>query len=281
MRFSLLFIPVISLLLVTGLRAEPTEELVKQGEAALAEGQAEKALALAQKAIAQSHDDPAARLLLGKSYELLGRHREAIEVYDRVLKADPKAAEIYDRRGSEHFKLGHIAESLADFDRYLELRPDRKPHHWKRGISCYYARKFEEGARQFEGYQQVDSNDVENAVWRYLCQVHTLGADKAREDMLPIGNDRRVPMMQVYALFCGKAKTEDVLAAVAKAKPGTQERRVREFMANLYLGLYYESAGDAKQAMTFLQKAADDAATGGYMGDVARVHVELRKKEVR
>ena len=102
---------------------------------------------------------------------------------------------------------------------FLRLKPDERAGHWRRGITCYYAKRFDEGRKQFEAYEEKDTNDVENAVWRYLCMARAEGVDKARASILKIGNDRRVPMMQVYALFAGKAKPEDVMASIKEGDP--------------------------------------------------------------
>ena len=101
---------------------------------------------------------------------------------------------------------GQIKRSIDDFDRFVELKPQQEPHHWKRGISYYYAGRYDDGRRQFEGYQTVDDNDVENAVWRYLCMARSLGVQAARDAILKIKHDRRVPMMEVYALYSGNAQ---------------------------------------------------------------------------
>src|SRR4029077_18897172 len=133
---------------------------------------------------------------------------EALADLNKVLELDPKRAEVINRRGALHFKLGQIKESVADFDRFIALRPDEALGHWMRGISLYYAGRFDDGRKQFVGYEKVDTNDVENAVWRYICMAKTVGADKARDTILKIGNDKRIPMMVVYELFSGKAKPE-------------------------------------------------------------------------
>src|SRR5205823_1008431 len=96
---------------------------------------------------------------------------EAVKDFDKGLVLDPKAAAIYQHRGSEHFTLGHIVESIADFDKFLELRPAEKASAWQRGISCYYAGRFEEGAKQFESGHAKNPDDVEEAVWHYLCNA--------------------------------------------------------------------------------------------------------------
>src|SRR4029078_1701440 len=105
-------------------------------------------------------------------------------------------------RGSEHFRAARFADSVAAFDAEIRAEPRRAPWHWKRGISLYYAGRYADGAKQFEGYQTVDGNDVENAVWRFLCQARdpAVGFEKAQKQILPIRDDPRVPMMQVYAL---------------------------------------------------------------------------------
>jgi lipoprotein NlpI len=204
----------------------------------------------------------------------------ALTDLDKSIVSDPKPAELYDRRGSVQFQLGHIEESIADFDRFLAIRPDQKRRHWKRGISYYYAGRYEDGRQQFEGYQTVDSSDVENAVWRYLCMARESGVKKARAEILPIRGDRRVPMSEIYELFAGKATPDDVLRAARADDPPAERLNERLFYAELYLGLYYESEGDARRAAEHINQAADKHKIGHYMWDVARVHADrLRARE--
>ena len=197
----------------------------------------------------------------------------AIADYDRLIKLAPDRADLYDARGSERFKLGQIRESIADFDRAIALRPDQEPWHWKRGISYYYADRFDDGRKQFEGYQSVDDNDVENAVWRFLCMARQTDVATARGSMLKIKRDLRVPMMEVYALYSGQVKPADMLAAARAGSPSPQELNARLFYAHLYLGLYYEVLGDASQARTEIE-AATKHRIGHYMWNVADVHAK-------
>lgn len=182
----------------------------------------------------------------------------------------------YNRRGAEHFKLGHIQESLDDFDRAIKLDPAQAPYNWQRGISLYYAGRYEDGRKQFELHQTVNSNDVENAVWRYLCMARAGTVASARAAILPIQHDARVPMMQIYALYQGKLGVDDVLAAAKAGNPPADELNDRLFYAHLYIGLYYEAAGDGKAAREHIERAVSYRADH-YMGDVARVHLGLMK----
>jgi lipoprotein NlpI len=254
------------------------ERLMESAKAAWQHGEIEEAFKLADKAVAAAPRSAAAYELRGSLQDARRQHAAALADLTKAIALDPRLAEAYNWRGSVHFKLGHIADSVADFDKYLELRPNQAPKSWMRGISLYYAGRYDEGRKQFGAYEAVDTNDVENAVWHYLCNARLVGVDKARAELLRIGRDRRVPMMEVYALFAGKAKPGDILAAAKAGQPEPDQLKQRLFYAHLYLGLYYEAAGDKKQALEHLAKAAEEYKNPHYMGDVARVHVALLRK---
>jgi lipoprotein NlpI len=210
-----------------------------------------------------------------------GKYAEAIALFTKALELDPANAMTWHLRGCAQFKAGKIAESIADFDKYIELVPKAKVSHWQRGISYYYAGRWDDGIAQFEGYQTYDSNDVENAVWRFMCMARKDGLAKARKEILKIGDDKRVPMRQVYDLYAGKLKPDDVLAAAKADDPGKELLSRQLFYAHLYVGIYHELEGNKKLALEHLQKAGEDHRIGHYMWDVARVHRDLLKKELK
>jgi lipoprotein NlpI len=252
------------------------EELQAQAKTAYAQGRRAEALALATRAIAMEPKNPRGYWIRGQIQEASGEPARAIADYDEALKLDPRLADAWQHRGGEHFKLGHIRESIADFDRFIELLPQQAPYHWQRGISCYYAGRFEDGRRQFELHQTVNSNDVENAVWHFLCVARADGVEKARAALIPIKGDARVPLMEVHSLFAGKAQPEEVLKAAAAGNPTPSQLNRQLFYAHLYLGLYFEVMGKEQQARDHIAQAAETYRTEDYMGDVARVHLKLR-----
>jgi lipoprotein NlpI len=259
--------------------AETLDTYAGQVRKALEAGQPERALEIGGAAVVAYPKEAGAYLLRGTAYEALAQNAKAVADYTKCLELDEKMAEAYDRRGSAHFKLGKIAESVADFDRYLELHPEAKPGHWQRGISLYYAGKYDEGKKQFTSYEKVDTNDVENAVWHFLCAARQDGVKKAQANILKIGKDGRVPMMEVYALYKGELKPADVLAAAQGDELQGEKRKQALFYAHLYLGLYYDVTGDKAKALEHMTEAAGKYRIGHYMGDVARVHEEILRKE--
>ena len=208
-----------------------------------------------------------------KNYEL------AVKKATEWIVAGHQRPEIFYYRGRWNFRLGHMRQSLADFDSFLSQRPGATSRLWERGITCYYAGKFAAGAKQFEQYQTYYSNDVENAVWRYLCQARIEGQDKARSAMLPIKFDRRIPMMEVYELFQGNGKADAVLERIATSEAEETVAREQRFNAHLYLGLFYDSEGDLAKARQHIDQAVKQYQDGHYMWAVAKQHQQhLRRR---
>ena len=197
-----------------------------------------------------------------------------IEELTAEIQKNGAEPQYYQSRGVMRFMAGQIELSIADFDRFLELSPDRKPHHWQRGIALYYAGRFEDGARQFELHRTVNPDDVENAAWHFLCVARWKGVDAARKSLIPIEGDTRIPMMKVHELFSGNATEDDVLKACRQGDPDAGELRQRMFYAHLYLGLHQEALGHRAAAEKLLKRAAEEYAIQDYMCGVARVHVE-------
>jgi lipoprotein NlpI len=231
---------------------EPADQLVERAVAAAARGESAQAIALATEAIRQ----------------------------------DERNAGAYKLRGREYFRAGRMAESIADLDQFAVLRPELEPQQWERGIAYYYAGQYKRGAEQFERYQSFDGHDVENSVWRYLCLVPDVGIERARETMLPIEGDRRVPMMQIWQLYRGNCQPDEVLAAANAGDPNEEVRAGRLFYAHLYLGLWHDSLGNQAEARRFIELASAESLAKNpqinrYMWDVARIHARRLRGELK
>jgi len=177
------------------------------------------------------------------------------------------------RAGLEAFAAGDIDLSCRAFDLQLERRPVDRPAMWQRGISLYYAHRLKECVAQFESHRTENPHDAENAAWHYLCVAALKGESKARARLLP-ARDGRIPMMAVHRLYAGEATVDEVFAAAAKGG------RSGQFYAHLYVALWRESRGEAKEARHHLEQALDGPSIKHYMEVVARVHLErIRNSE--
>ena len=182
------------------------------------------------------------------------------------------AAEAIFQRAVADFERGQIDAAADGFDQVAELLPQQAPHLWQRGIALYYAERYADCREQFESHRTVNPNDVENAVWHFLC-VARAESPAAAAALLPVGPDSRVPMREVYQMFGGDLAPAEVMAAAGDSLSG-------RFYAHLYLGLYFEALGRADEALEQIEMAADDrfARAGGYMHMVAAVHLALLQR---
>ncbi len=214
-----------------------------------------------------------AHLLLGLACLGLRDNAAAADAFTGLIRLNPKLAFAYDRRGDAYLKLGKFPEAVKDFDAVLELKPDDAPQHWRRGIALYYAGRYADGVKQFETHRTVNPQDVENAVWHYLCNAKATDRETARKQLIPVTEDARVPMAEVWKLFAGRAKPGDVLAAAEKVPADTDKGTEARFYAHLYLALYYEAEGDRKKVVEHLTPAVEKYKIGHYMWDVAAAHL--------
>ena len=172
----------------------------------------------------------------------------------------------------DDFRAGRVEQSAAGFDQLAKLIPGQAPELWQRGIAQFYAGRFRDCRDMFISHRTVNPDDVENAAWHFLCVARAESPEAARNQILPVGPDGRVPMREVYQMFRGRATPAQVLAAAGSDLSA-------QFFGRLYVGLYLEATGDRVNGREFIAIAAQDrfASVGGYMHDVARVHMMVTK----
>ncbi len=196
--------------------------------------------------------------------------QEDLQYWDRIIQSNPNNPHAYVRRGMAHFKLAHITASIQDFDRAEQLDARLTPYLWQRGLAYYYAERFEDGALQFEIDLTVNSQDVEETVWRYLCLAQCHSPENAQETLLPVRNDPRRFMAAVYDLYAGSIQPDELLTIAAK------DGQRGEFYGHLYIGLYYEAWNNKPQAKEHILLAATQYSLDDYMWYLAKVHGILR-----
>lgn len=165
-------------------------------------------------------------------------------------------------------------ESARKFDELVVAVPAAEPDLWQRGLSLYYAERYEDGQKQFELHRAVNPNDVENPAWHFLCVAKLEGVQAARGRLLPVGEDSRVPMQEILDLYAGRGTAAAVLEAAEKGEAGA--RRNQLCYAHLYLGLFQEAAGNAEKAREHIAQAAGPFRMDHYMGKAAVMHAKLR-----
>lgn len=254
------------------------ENLLRRAIELYRKGEVDEAFALANEAVSKAPMDPTAYFIRASVYESKQEYDLALADYNRVVKTSPEQPLVYNRRGALYFKLGRFDDSIADFDREIELDPRRELNHWQRGLSYYYAGRYEDGAKQFElAFKTENPNDYENGIWHFLCRARLDGVEKARESILDIEGDERIPMREIYALYRGLGTADDVMQAAERGYPNAAELNNRLFYALLYVALFDDVSGDTETALRLTERAVSNFQVTHYMWDVARVHLETLK----
>jgi len=65
---------------------------------------------------------------------------------------------------------------------------------------------------------------------------------RSQNSLLVVGDDPRLVMRRVYDLYAGNCTIDDVLAA------GESSGKTGNFYSHLYVGLYWEAAGDEERS---------------------------------
>lgn len=90
------------------------------------------------------------------------------------------------REGVDAFYQARPKESVAAFDKVIALMPEAKPQLWQRGLALYYTGDYQAGREQFEVHQTVNTADVENAAWHFICVARLEGVEAARKHFIEV-----------------------------------------------------------------------------------------------
>ena len=109
--------------------AETPESIAEKIRREYSSGNKDKALKLAAEGIKKNPKDYTLLTIRGRIYEEENQHAEAERDYTNVLIKNKTDAGIYHRRGVVRFFQLKFNDSLADFDKFIEMVPSQEPYH--------------------------------------------------------------------------------------------------------------------------------------------------------
>lgn len=215
--------------------------------------------ALEQKLVDRLNEADAFDKLNSQLREVMTKddHKQAVTILDQMIKLKPDLPNLYYYRATENYFAENFRASVDDFDKLIELQPGRSDSLWERGISCYYAGDYADGAKQFLDYQNYHDQDVENSVWRYLCLAKAEGLVKARDTLIAIERDPRPGLQEVLEMYRGNVTPEKLLGQMEQTQLTGEAAAGYRFYTLLYVGLYYVAEGKDDLAAKYLKLAAD------------------------
>ena len=102
----------------------------------------------------------------------LGRHEEAVSVFDQVLRINSKLSVTWKERGDSLDKLGRYEEAVISFDKALEIEPDDHEVWNNRGIALLQMGKYDEAIQSIDRSIKIrpDSCAYESKAYVYVLQ---------------------------------------------------------------------------------------------------------------
>ena len=259
------------------------QELFLQAIEALDAGKTNSMVKLLDRAVQLDTANQFAYVKRAQLFDLVGNNVRAIKDYSAALGLNSTVADIYQLRGCSHFKMGNVLAAVQDWQIFIQLKPKKETEHWQICVGHALLGNYEEARKRFEWHWTVNTEDMEVAFWHFLCVARTEGLAKARENLMTVSGEKRVPMAQIYELYKGEGDESSVWLAAANGTPNPVERAQREFFAHYYLGLLRQAEGHLEDAKTSVTKALEIARShdgfigdspGGQLrgGDIANVH---------
>lgn len=268
------------------------EEFIRRSQDAYRHGDHGEALQWASRAVVADQTNYVGYAHRAQLNDAMRRFDAAVVDYSSAYQYNPRNIHLLRMRAQAHFRAGRVLDAIKDWESYRdrEPQPEKTLKMFQLGIAYAVAGQYEDGRKLFGWFNTVESEDVEAAAWHYLCVARGADADgvaKARNSLLEVDNDKRLPMMQINELLKGNIGPSDVFAAAKSGDPSESELKQRLFYSHLYVGVYYLADGRNWLARGHLSRAANtwqpDAVmdqTLNYMADVSRVQDRQLQKLV-
>ncbi len=146
----------------TLMRTRDAYKRFDEGEKALAKGEADKALGLAEEAIKGEPREALFYGLRGEAKSKLGRHAEAEADYGEAIARNPEFYEFYLGRGKERRRRGDSTGALADFTQANRLLPTAQAHLAAGQLRLQGGQR-DEAAKHFEAAASARSEEGRQA----------------------------------------------------------------------------------------------------------------------
>jgi tetratricopeptide (TPR) repeat protein len=131
------------------------------GNALMAEGNREEAIALFRKALEIKPDYGDARLNLGNALIAEGNREEAVAQFHKALEINPDYAEARFNLGAALFMKGDIEGAIAQFRKTLEINPDYAEARFNLGAALFMKGDIEGAIAQFRKTLEINPDYAE------------------------------------------------------------------------------------------------------------------------
>jgi adenylate cyclase len=182
-------------------------------------GALQRAESLARKAIGIDEFNPAAHVLLGRSYARLGEHERAIEALRRAMALNPSDPDSYAGLGDALLWSGDVDGAIKALETAVQLDPRLSTEDlFNLGAAYFLAGQDTEAVRTLE--RTVTRNDSTAFIQALLAAVYAEAGRKDESDRAIAELRRRSPFFDAASfgsLFRNPEHRQKIIAALQKA----------------------------------------------------------------
>jgi lipoprotein NlpI len=226
-------------------KSDQANALNDRGNAYNSQGDFDQAIASYDQAIKLAPEYAEAYFDRATAYEGKEDYARAIEDYGREIALLPSDGNAFFSRGQDFALEGKYKDAIRDYDQAGKVDPKYGDvAAWAKGQALFNLGRFPEASAEFERYLNMKPDYAYGALWLYLAQAH------AKQDGGPSLADRSQqidlgqwpgPLVQLYL---GQLPVEGALAAAKQGDPSYRDQHACE--AAFYIGEFNLVSGRAK-----------------------------------
>jgi tetratricopeptide (TPR) repeat protein len=159
------------------------DDLIEQADAALTNGDYNKAITKYDELIRRYPKLAPAYLNRGLAYQRKGDYDKAIANYNEVIRLEPEYANAYHNRGNAFQLKGDLTAALADYDKAIQLDPRVANAYGDRGNLYREKGKLSEAIRDYDEAIRLDAQNPNAYYARAYAYREKGDYDKAITDL--------------------------------------------------------------------------------------------------
>lgn len=151
----------------------------QQGREAMSAGKYKEAISIYQELIKALPGDAGLRMNLGIAHYMAGQYRDSIRHLEAAVKANPELAQAFLFLGASEHRLGNPVRAIPSLQRYV--RKDGKDPRGRQllGDALFAVERFEQAAEQFEALSKLEAENPK--AWHGLGRSYEALAGRAFE----------------------------------------------------------------------------------------------------
>lgn len=149
------------------------------------------------------------------TYDMMGKHEEAIVEFEKAIKLDPTNDSYYNNKGFSYLLHGQVEEAIAEFKKALEINHDNKTAHANLGYAYGSKGMYELALNEFK------LGGDESSAYNNLGHIYT--KDGKLAEAIEAYNNALKINPNIPNTYYNKGKTYELLADIDNAIQAYQD----------------------------------------------------------